>query len=146
MNSLVTTFMRRSVILISLIQASLSGQTTPRPFKLLLPEWTHNERWWQVVVMPHSSPGHIIETARVIHGKYSKLSFYLVDTERGIEPFNSWARDSEGKNFPLEWATKHYLGVVRETMHHSGIRRGGVYMQWALEPGTASSFPTTPLR
>src|ERR1700730_10353814 len=114
--------MRRSVISMLLIQTLLFGQPEPRPFKLLQ-EWTRNERQWRVIVMPRSSSGQIIETARFIHRKYPQLRFYLVDTERGIAPFNSSVRDPEGNNSPLEWALKHYLGSVSEIVRSGGRGR-----------------------
>ena len=133
----------RSVMSILLIQTILFGQPGARSFKLL-PVWTERERQWRIIVVPRSSPAHIIETARFIHRRYPTLSFFLVDTERGIAQFNSSVRDPESKNFPLEWATKHYLGIASEVIHHGGNFRN--YMQWELEAGNALSFPPTPLK
>ena len=42
-------------------------------------------------------------------------------------------------------ATAHYLGIVSQTIHNRGHSHTS-FMQWTLEPGNASSFPSTPLR
>ncbi len=111
-----------------------------QPFKRL-PSWDLYGREWCIILVPTpSSPRQVIETSRFVHWKYPKLAFFIVDTERAMGPFNTWARDDD-KEFPSRWAKRHYFGIANEFIGRSGSPH------WSLGPAGAFAglFDNAPL-